>query len=220
MTAYEDVLYYLCGKNVGCRGNVDPQDSKLKDPIERAQLARVFFEEGLGRTNGLCMPPRFAPLSGADPACTLLDEPTTGFSSPSACFLSLAIRRWDTGFRSANLFRGLNRKTRTEWSFDPDPFQERDKLPEQSRAASSTFSRRRRSQGLDRQPAASAAETKPKPARKGESSGVDFAAGHLRSGRAKESSTIFMPPVEYLGLTISISSLRSKIPLRTSICGW
>src|SRR5439155_481116 len=41
MTALEDVFYYMW-KERRLPANVDPQDSKLEDPVERATLARVF----------------------------------------------------------------------------------------------------------------------------------------------------------------------------------
>jgi uncharacterized protein (DUF2126 family)/transglutaminase-like putative cysteine protease len=58
--AYEDVFYYLW-KESRLPINVDPFDSKLKDPIERARLARVF-SQGLDRTVGFALPLRWAGL--------------------------------------------------------------------------------------------------------------------------------------------------------------
>jgi uncharacterized protein (DUF2126 family) len=45
--AYEDAFYYLWRER-RLPSNVDPFDSELKDPMERARLAKVF-EQGLGR---------------------------------------------------------------------------------------------------------------------------------------------------------------------------
>jgi uncharacterized protein (DUF2126 family)/transglutaminase-like putative cysteine protease len=55
---YEDVWYYLW-KERRLPVNVDPFDSKLKDPEERARLARIF-EQGLDRVVGYALPLRRA----------------------------------------------------------------------------------------------------------------------------------------------------------------
>ncbi len=44
-----------CGASGACRSNVDPFDSRLEDPQERARLARVF-EQGLERVVGYVLP--------------------------------------------------------------------------------------------------------------------------------------------------------------------
>ncbi|HWD99046.1 MAG TPA: transglutaminase family protein, partial [Bryobacteraceae bacterium] len=59
ITAFEDVFHYLW-KERRLPVNVDPQDSKLADPIERARLARVF-ESGLGEIAGYVLPLRRIP---------------------------------------------------------------------------------------------------------------------------------------------------------------
>ena len=52
--AYEDVWYHLWRER-RLPTNVDPFESKLEDPIERARLARIF-EAGLDRTVGYVLP--------------------------------------------------------------------------------------------------------------------------------------------------------------------
>jgi uncharacterized protein (DUF2126 family)/transglutaminase-like putative cysteine protease len=52
--AFEDVAHYLW-KEQRLPINVDPRDPKLKDPEERARMARVF-ERGLGEPVGFVMP--------------------------------------------------------------------------------------------------------------------------------------------------------------------
>ncbi|HUG93906.1 MAG TPA: transglutaminase family protein [Planctomycetaceae bacterium] len=54
--AYEDVFHFLW-KEQRLPPNVDPRDSKLKDPEERSRLARVF-ERGLGTPVGCVLPLR------------------------------------------------------------------------------------------------------------------------------------------------------------------
>jgi uncharacterized protein (DUF2126 family) len=51
---YEDVAHYLM-KEERLPENVDPTDPRLKDPLERARLAKVFFQ-GLGAVVGFALP--------------------------------------------------------------------------------------------------------------------------------------------------------------------
>ena len=57
LPAHEDVFYYLW-KEARLPVNVDPLDSKLKDPLERARIARVF-SQGLEATVGYVLPLRW-----------------------------------------------------------------------------------------------------------------------------------------------------------------
>lgn len=52
--AYEDVFYWLL-KEQRLPANVTPEDSRLKDPEERARMARVF-EQGIGAVTGFVLP--------------------------------------------------------------------------------------------------------------------------------------------------------------------
>ena len=52
--AYEDVFYWLL-KEQRLPANVTPEDSRLKDPEERARMARVF-EQGIGTVTGFVLP--------------------------------------------------------------------------------------------------------------------------------------------------------------------
>ena len=65
MPAYEDVWYYLW-KERRLPTNVDPFDSKLKSPEERARLARLF-EQGLDQVIGYVLPLRRHQAAGAKP---------------------------------------------------------------------------------------------------------------------------------------------------------
>jgi uncharacterized protein (DUF2126 family) len=56
MSAYEDSFYYMW-KERRLPVNVEPQDPKLEDPIERRRVARVF-EEGLAKLVGFVLPLR------------------------------------------------------------------------------------------------------------------------------------------------------------------
>jgi len=55
--AYEDVFYYLWRES-RLPSNVDPLDSKLRDPLERRRLARIF-QQGLGEAVGYVLPLRW-----------------------------------------------------------------------------------------------------------------------------------------------------------------
>jgi uncharacterized protein (DUF2126 family) len=54
MPAYEDSVHWL-QKEAALPVNVDPADSKLADPEERARMARVF-DEGLNKPKGFVLP--------------------------------------------------------------------------------------------------------------------------------------------------------------------
>jgi len=57
LPAYEDVFYYLW-KEARLPANIDPLDSKLKDPMERKRLARLF-QQGINDTVGYVLPLRW-----------------------------------------------------------------------------------------------------------------------------------------------------------------
>src|SRR6202012_6208008 len=54
MPAFEDPNHWL-QKEAALPANVDPSDSKLSDPEERARMARVF-DKGLNETRGFVLP--------------------------------------------------------------------------------------------------------------------------------------------------------------------
>jgi uncharacterized protein (DUF2126 family) len=60
--AYEDVFYHLWRER-RLPANVDPFDSRLEDPMERARLAKIF-EQGLDKTIGHVLP--IARTAGGD----------------------------------------------------------------------------------------------------------------------------------------------------------
>lgn len=61
--AYEDIYYYLW-KERRLPGNVVAEDARLRDPLERARMSRVF-EQGLASTVGSVLPLRRVIDSGA-----------------------------------------------------------------------------------------------------------------------------------------------------------
>ena len=68
MSAYEDTFYYLWRER-RLPVNVDALDSKIKDPIERNRLARIF-EQDLGNVIGYVVPLRRIPTRSGMPRWT------------------------------------------------------------------------------------------------------------------------------------------------------
>ena len=118
--AYEDIHYYLW-KEQRLPANVLAEDSKLKDPLERARLARVFGQ-GLASNVGSVLPLRRVIDGG--------------------------VRRWQSGkwfFKAGEMFLipgdsplGLRLPLEAlpwvdpehaEFDLEPDPFAPREKLP-------------------------------------------------------------------------------------------
>jgi uncharacterized protein (DUF2126 family)/transglutaminase-like putative cysteine protease len=191
MTAIEDVFYYLW-KERRLPLNVDPLTSKLEDPIERAGLARVF-EEGLGKTVGYVLPLRRIPTKTGTPHWT--SQPW--FLASQRLFLVPGDS--PIGYRLPLDSLPWTRPEDAEWSFDPDPFQQRDRLPEKPARRRQVFT----GQDVAEQKIAgkrsprSAGKAGAKPPERGESS--PWVARPAVCVQAREGKLyIFMPPVEYL----------------------
>lgn len=121
MTAFEDVFYYLW-KERRLPVNVDPRDSKLESPIERAQLARVF-EQGLGKTIGFVLPLRRIPTRSGNPRWT--SQPW--FLASQQIFLVPGDS--PMGYRLPLESLPWTKPEDAIWDFDPDPFRVREEFP-------------------------------------------------------------------------------------------
>jgi uncharacterized protein (DUF2126 family) len=121
MTAYEDVFYYLW-KEGRLPVNVDPLDSKLASPIERAELARVF-EQGLGEIIGFVLPLRRVPTRAGMPRWT--SQPW--FLPTPQMFLVPGDSAM--GYRLPLSSLPWTKPEDALWDFDPDPFGVREDLP-------------------------------------------------------------------------------------------
>ena len=122
MAAYEDSLYYLWRES-RLPVNVDVLDSKIKDPIERQRLARIF-DENLGETMGYVLPLRRVPTKSGTTRWT--SQPW--FTASQQLFLVPGDS--PLGYRLPLDSLPWTKPEDVEYSFDPDPFQERGKLPE------------------------------------------------------------------------------------------
>jgi uncharacterized protein (DUF2126 family)/transglutaminase-like putative cysteine protease len=210
MTAYEDVLYYLW-KERRLPQNVDPTDSKLKDPVERAQMTRVF-EEGLGRTIGYVLPLRRFPSVDGSPYWT--SQPW--FVASERLFLVPGDS--PMGYRLPLESLPWTKPEDTEWSFDPDPFKQRDRLPDRPVRKPQLFAAKAFSQTT---PARRIAKSN-KPV-KGES--APWVSRPAICIQARGGTLyIFMPPVEfladYLDLVTAIEDTAAYLNIRVVIEGY
>jgi uncharacterized protein (DUF2126 family)/transglutaminase-like putative cysteine protease len=183
IAAYEDVFYYLW-KERKLPVNVDPLDSKLADPIERARLARIF-EEGLGQPIGYVLPLRRVPTRAGTPRWT--SQPW--FLAAERMFLIPGDS--PMGYRLPLESLPWTKPEDATYSYDVDPFEKRARLPLRPE-------RRRDLFNAPSAPDQPVPETdKAKPPAKGESAAwisrpalcVEPRPGKLQ---------VFMPPVEYL----------------------
>ncbi len=122
MAAYEDTFYYLWRER-RLPINVDPLDSKIADPVERSQIARVF-ERDLGKTIGYVLPLRRIPVPSSAPRWT--SQPW--FTASERLFLVPGDS--PLGFRLPLDSLPWTKPEDVEYSYDPDPFETRDTLPE------------------------------------------------------------------------------------------
>ncbi len=121
MPAYEDSFYYVW-KERRLPVNVDPLDPKLADPVERKQVARVF-EEGLGKLAGYVLPLRRIPTSQGKPRWT--SQPW--FLRSEQIFLIPGDS--PIGFRLPLESLPWTKPEDVVYPFEPDPFADRDVLP-------------------------------------------------------------------------------------------
>src|SRR5208337_4544906 len=121
IAAYEDVFYYLW-KERKLPINVDPLDPKLADPIERAHLARIF-EQGLDRPIGYVLPLRRIPTRSGTPRWT--SQPW--FLASKQMFLVPGDS--SMGYRLPLESLPWTKPEDAIYSYDPDPFEKRARLP-------------------------------------------------------------------------------------------
>jgi uncharacterized protein (DUF2126 family)/transglutaminase-like putative cysteine protease len=185
ITAFEDVFYYLW-KERKLPVNVTPIDSKLDNPLEREQMARVF-EQGLSATAGYVLPLRRIPTRSGHPRWT--SQPW--FVATSRLFLVPGDS--PMGYRLPLDSLPWTKPEDVEWSFDPDPLRQRDELPSAPARKPHLFFEN----AFDDRPEAHPEPAEPKLSAKGEpAQWVSRPALCVQARGGK--LYVFMPPVEYL----------------------
>jgi uncharacterized protein (DUF2126 family) len=182
IAAYEDVFYYLW-KERKLPVNVDPLDPKLADPIERARVARIF-EQGLGQPIGYVLPLRRVPTRSGAPRWT--SQPWF-LASPQ---MFLIPGDSSMGYRLPLESLPWTKPEDVLYSYDPDPFERRTRLPDRLEHKPHLFDA---PPAGDPVPEAGPAE----PPEKGSSSPwISRPALCVEPRQGK--LFVFMPPVEYL----------------------
>jgi uncharacterized protein (DUF2126 family) len=181
--AYEDTFYYLW-KERRLPVNVDPFDSKLADPVERNRIARIF-EEGLGKLIGYVLPLRRIATRSGKPRWT--SQPW--FLRSENIFLIPGDS--PMGYRLPLDSLPWTRPEDVLYSFEHDPFAQRDILPARPARKPELFDTPVVSD--DPQPP----EDRGKPPEKGKSSA--WVARPALCVQPREGKLyLFMPPVEYV----------------------
>ena len=183
IAAYEDVFYYMW-KERRLPVNVDPLDPKLENAQERSRLSGVF-EEGLDRLVGYVLPLRRIPTRQGTPRWT--SQPW--FLSSKRLFLVPGDS--PLGYRLPLESLPWTKPEDVTYSYDPDPFAQREKLPERPERKPDLFA----AAAIDDAP--EPPEDKATPPEVGESAPwVTRPALCIQPRDGK--LFIFMPPVEYL----------------------
>src|ERR1035441_9938876 len=183
VTAFEDVFYYLW-KERKLPVNVMPVDSKLENPLDREQMAGVF-EQGLGKAAGYVLPLR---RIASTPGHSRWTSQPWFVASPQ---LFLTPGNSPMGYRLPIESLPWTKPEDVEWSFDPDPFRDREALPSAPERKPHLFSQR----AFGDEPEARAERVKP-PA-KGEP--AEWVSRPALCVQARGGGLfVFMPPLEYL----------------------
>jgi uncharacterized protein (DUF2126 family)/transglutaminase-like putative cysteine protease len=183
MPAYEDTFYYLW-KERRLPVNVDPLDPKLEDPVERERVARIF-EEGLGKLIGYVLPLRRITTKHATQRWT--SQPW--FLRSENIFLIPGDS--PIGYRLPLESLPWTKPEDVLYSFEPDPFAQRDVLPKGPARKPELFLSPRVTD--DRHPVAE----RTKPPEKGES--APWVARPALCIQPRDGKLfVFMPPVEYV----------------------
>jgi uncharacterized protein (DUF2126 family) len=209
MPAYEDSFYYLW-KERRLPVNVDPLDSKIENPIERKQMARVF-EEGLGKAIGYVLPLRRIATRKGIPRWT--SHPW--FLASKHIFLIPGDS--PIGYRLPLESLPWTKPEDVLYSFNPDPFATRDILPNRPARRPDLFTAPPMVDDL--QPAAD----RGKPPEKGES--ATWVARPALCLQPRDGKLyIFMPPVEfladYLDLVAAIEDTAAHLDMPVIVEGY
>jgi uncharacterized protein (DUF2126 family)/transglutaminase-like putative cysteine protease len=209
MSAFEDVFYYMWQERK-LPVNVDPLDPKLANPLDRARVAAVF-EQGLDKVIGYVLPLRRIPTRSGAPRWT--SQPW--FLASKQLFLVPGDS--PMGLRLPLDSLPWTKPEDTLYSYETDPFSEREKLPEKPE--------RKRNLFMEGPPS-----DLPEPARdrakrpeKGES--ASWVTRPALCVQAREGKLyIFMPPVQflsdYLDLIAAIEDTAAHLKMPVAIEGY
>jgi uncharacterized protein (DUF2126 family) len=183
MPAYEDSFYYLW-KDRRLPVNVDPLDPKLEDPVERRRVARIF-EEGLGKLIGYVLPlRRIATKQGK-----MFWTSRPWFLASEHIFLIPGDS--PMGYRLPLESLPWTKPEDVLYSFDPDPFAQRDVLANRPARRSELFTAPPATDYLPPE------EDRAKPPEKGKSAA--WVARPALCIQPRDGKLfVFMPPVEYV----------------------
>ncbi len=212
MAAYEDTFYYTWRER-RLPVNVDPLDSKIEDPIERQGIARVF-EQQLGKTVGFVLPLRRVATKSGTPRWT--SQPWFTRSphlflvpgdSPLGLRLPLESLPW-------------TKPEDVEYSYEPDPFKTREKLPEKPERKPHLFTAPASFANPASFPGSGEKREVPK---KGESAA--WVARPALCTQVREGTLyVFLPPVEflsdYLDLIAAIEDTAAHLRITVAIEGY
>jgi uncharacterized protein (DUF2126 family)/transglutaminase-like putative cysteine protease len=183
ISAFEDVFYYMWQERK-LPVNVDPLDPKLANPLDRARVAAVF-EQGLDKVIGYVLPLRRIPTRSGVPRWT--SQPW--FFASKQMFLVPGDS--PLGYRLPLESLPWTKPEDTLYSYETDPFAEREKLPLQPEHKHHAFDGPA-PVDLPESPA-----DKAKPPEKGES--ASWVTRPALCVQAREGKLyVFMPPVQYL----------------------
>ncbi len=209
IAAYEDVFYYLW-KERKLPINVDPLDSRLENPIERASLARLF-EQGIGKTIGYVLPLRRTQSRTG----TLRWTSQPWFLASEKLFLVPGDS--PMGYRLPLDSLPWTKPEDVLYSYEADPFAEHTRLPAAQEHRADLFEKPYLPDS------STGVECHSEPPRKGESATwVTRPALCIQPRDGK--LLIFMPPVEhlrdYLDLTAAIEDTAAYLKMPVALEGY
>jgi uncharacterized protein (DUF2126 family)/transglutaminase-like putative cysteine protease len=209
ISAFEDVFYYMW-KERRLPVNVDPLDSKLADPIERRTVARVF-EEGLDRVIGFVLPLRR--IRTEQRRLRWTSQPW--FLASKQLFLIPGDS--PMGYRLPLDSLPWTDPDDATYSYDPDPFSDREKLPAKPERRPELF--KETSRLSNPKPVARPAG----PPEEGKS--APWVARPALCVQARDGKLfVFMPPVEhlvdYLDLVSAIEDTATHLKMPVAIEGY
>jgi uncharacterized protein (DUF2126 family)/transglutaminase-like putative cysteine protease len=209
ITAYEDIFFHLW-KERRLPEIIDPLDPKLHEFGERARLAHIF-EQGADQPIGYVLPLRRIPTRSGTPRWT--SQPW--FPLTKRMFLTPGDS--PMGYRLPIEAVPWTKPEDLTYSFDPDPFRWRDKLPQRPERRMDLFT----TPPAEDEPQPAADKAKPK---EEEAKTLTLTRPALCVQARRGKLCIFMPPVDYLSdyldLVAAIEDTAAHLSMPVSIEGY